>query len=426
MKLFVTVQEPTFEAALAIIRALPEDHDGIELRAEALGSIDLTSLRSSTAKPIILTYRGGRVPDVGAAIAAGIDLVDVEWHEGIAIEVPSRTIVSHHDYEGMRDVERITVAMLSLGCAQTKLAATPRTFADNERLLASLDDRTPLTVIGMGEVGLYSRILAPFRGSAMTFVAARNVAAPGQLTLERALAIYGAKRETLAADKVFAVVGNPVTHSLSPVIHNRLFREKGVAAAYSVAQLDRFDEIVPSLLRGEPCGLSITAPFKDDAFLFAQSRNAELDTNAAAANAVNTLVRLDDRLVAANTDVDGFVALLERLERPPSKTAVVGAGATARAALVALAQKGFAATTFNRTASRADAPLDALSRSGADLIINTLPAGAEVAIPPCDAYIEAGYGGPMRTVDCGRRFDGLALLEAQAVRQHELFMKVFA
>lgn len=426
MKLFVTVLEPTFDESLEVIRRLPEDHDGIELRAEHLGAIDLAALRSSTSKPIILTHRGGRVPDVHAAIAAGIDLVDVEWHDGVEVEVPSRTILSHHDYDGMNDVERITSAMLAAGCAQTKLAATPRSFADNERLLALLGGTRSMTVIGMGEIGLYSRILAPFRGSALTFVAARETAAPGQLTLDRALAIYGSQRASLAAERVFAVVGNPVAHSFSPVIHNRLFREKRVAAAYTVAQLDRFEEIVQPFLRGEPAGLSITAPFKDAAFAFARSQGAAIDPNAAAARAVNTLVRLGDRIVAANTDVDGFATLFARLARQPAKIAVVGAGATARAALVALERRGLGATTFNRTASRADAPLDALAGFGADLIINTLPAAAAIAIPPCDAYVEAGYGGPMRSVDAAQTFGGLTLLEAQAVRQHDLFMKVFA
>lgn len=427
MKLFVTVQEPTLGEALEVIGALTDDHDGIELRAEALESVDLPALRRATAKPIILTYRGGRAPDVRAAIDAGIDLVDVEWHEDVVIDVPERTILSHHDYDGMRDVERIATAMVARGCAQTKLAATPRTFAGNELLLHVLaSSPASMTVIGMGEAGLYSRILAPFRGSALTFVAARHAAAPGQLTLERALAIYGPGRAALAADRVFAVVGNPVAHSLSPVIHNRYFREKRVAAAYTAAHLERFDEIVPSFLRGEPCGLSVTAPFKEDAFAFAQSCNAAIDANAAAARAVNTLVRLGDRVVAANTDVDGFVALLDRLGPAPAKVAVVGAGATARAAVVALRRKGLGATTYNRTASRADAPLTALGESGADLIINTLPSTAEVAIPRCAAYIEAGYGGAARAVDAGRTLDGLALLEAQAVRQHELFMKVFA
>lgn len=427
MKLFVTIHEETFAAALETIRRLPADHDGIELRAERLPSVDLDALREATSKPIVLTCRGGRVPDVGRALEAGIDFVDVEWREGVQIDAPARTILSHHDYDGMHDVEAIVAAMRARGCAHTKLAATPRSFADNERLLAILNGHRDanVTVIGMGAAGLYSRILAPFRGSALTFVAGGEIAAPGQLTLDRALAIYGDRRETLAAERVFAVVGNPAAHSLSPAIHNPLFRSKRVSAAYTVAEVERFEEIVAPFLRGEPCGLSVTAPFKDDAFALAAGGGFEIDTNASRARAVNTLVNVDGRLLAANTDVDGFETLLGGIGDTPRKVAVVGAGATARAALVALENRGLAATTFNRTVSRADLPLDRLESFGADLIINTLPADAAVHIPCCSAYIEAGYGGAKREVDAALRLDGLALLEAQAVRQHDLFMKVF-
>jgi 3-dehydroquinate dehydratase type I len=423
VKLFVTIYEETAEAAVDAIRALRADHDGVEVRAERFPSIDLEALRAATAKPIILTYRGGRVPDVARALQAGIDFVDVEWHEGVEVTAPERTVISHHDYEGIRDIESIVQKMQSYGCAHTKLAATPQNFADTERLLKLLptaDRRLPTTVIGMGERGLYSRILAPFRGSALTFVAAGNVAAPGQLTLERALEIYGDRRDSLNAEKVFAVVGNPAGHSLSPSIHNRLFREKGVSAAYTIVSIEHFNEITEAFLHGEPCGLSVTTPFKDDAFAFAQAHDAEIADNAQRARAVNTLVNLGDRILADNTDVDGFAALLPRDAR---RAAILGAGGTARAALVALENARVPVTVYNRTVSKGDAPLEALSDFDGDLIINTLPAGIDVAIPPCETYIEAAYGGAARDVDARHRIDGLALLNAQAIRQHHLFMK---
>src|ERR1051325_460901 len=269
MRLFVTVFD---------LEAIRADHDGVELRAETIPDLDLHALRAATAKPIILTYRGSRVPDVSKALSAGIDYVDVEWREDVEIVAPEGTVLSHHDYEGMRDVEAIFAKMKARGCAYTKLAATPMNFADNERLLRLL----PGTVIGMGERGLYSRILAPFLGSELVFVAANAIAAPGQLTLERALEIYS--REPQHAERVFAIVGNPAGHSLSPTIHNRLFREKGVSAAYTIASIESFAEITDAFLRGEPCGLSVTAPFKEDAFMFAREQGAEIGSNAERAN----------------------------------------------------------------------------------------------------------------------------------------------
>ena len=422
MKLIVTILEETAEAALDAIRALPANHDGIELRAERLPGLDPKALRAATTKPIILTYRGGRVPSVQEALEAGIDLVDVEWEEGVEVVAPDRTVISHHDYEGMRDVEAILRKMLALGCRETKLAVTPADFADNERLLGLQPESGSLSVIGMGERGLYSRILAPFRGASLTFVAGGAVAAPLQLTLERALQIYGSERESLRAERVFAVVGDPAGHSLSPSIHNARFREKRVSAAYTIASVASFSEIETAFLRGEPSGLSITAPFKEDAYRFAVASGAVLGENARRAEAVNTLVNVRGAIIADNTDVDGFAALLPRGVR---RAAIVGAGGTARAARVALENAGIPSIVYNRTPSKGDAPLAALPEFDGDLIVNTLPAGVDVSLPQCATLIEAAYGGEPREVRAGTRIDGLQLLRAQAVRQHELFMKVF-
>lgn len=430
MRLFVTIYEDTADAALAAIRALRDDHDGVELRAERHPEIDLHAVRAATARPLILTHRGQRIDEatIVRALAAGIDLVDVEWHPELDRDVIARhrerIILSHHDYHGMRDVVAIVDAMERFGCAETKLAATPETFADNERLLGLIGPRT--TVIGMGERGLYARILAPFRGAPLTFVALSSIAAPGQLTLARALAIYGPDRAGLRAEKVFAIAGNPASHSLSPSIHNRLFREKGVPAAYTIASFEQFDEIAQPFLRGEPCGLSVTAPFKEEAYVFAQSIRADIAENARECRAVNTLVNDGGRLLADNTDVDGFRRLL-----PVSvpRVAIVGAGGTARAALVAV--RGSAVTVYNRTPERLGArPLDELAAFDGEVIIDTVPAEIDLPLRPGMTYIRAAYGTPSRNIDRARAlgvqtFDGLALLEAQAVRQHELFLKVF-
>ena len=429
MKLFVTVLEETVERAIETIRGLPADHDGVEIRAERFPSLDLHALRASTGKPLILTRRSVPEQPAGplspaitrAALEAGIDFVDVEWREGVEIFAPERTVLSHHDYQSVRDVKRILTAMRTHGCAHTKVAATPQTFAGNNALLELLGS-PGTTVIGMGERGLYSRILAPFRGSELAFVAATAVAAPGQLTLERALEIYGARREKLEAKRVFAIVGNPAGHSLSPSIHNALFREEGVSAAYTIASVERFEEITEPFLHGEPAGLSVTAPFKEEAFAFAVASGAEIGENASLARAVNTLVNVGSRILADNTDVDGFEALIPAAR----KAAVIGAGGTARAALVALGRASIRATVFNRTASKGDEPLEALAGFGADLIVNTLPADVEITIPACDTYVEAAYGGAMRQVSARTHIGGLELLRAQAVRQHELFLRVFS
>ncbi len=400
MQLVVTVYEATQEAAIQAIRALPAEHDMVEVRLDAFGGrADFHAFRAATAKPIIFTNRGGEPPDVD------FGLIDVEY--GRKIKDPERTVLSFHDFHGFPDLKPLLDAMIAFGCAHTKIAVTPRTLRENEELLDAV--RPGLTIFGMGERGLYSRILAPFFGSELTFV---GNAAPGQLSLESALPIYG-DRHLPKPVKIFAVAGNPAGHSLSPSIHNPLFRKAKVNAAYTIASFESFDQIAQALLEGKIAGLSITAPFKEDAFRFAKSHGGEMRPNAELAEAVNTLVRYDDgRIVAENTDVDGFLSLI----RPPypKRAAVVGAGGTARAALVALDFLNIGAVVYNRTPKRGTLPLDRLSKFDGALIIDTLPSGVRLDLPPDVPVIAAAY-------DRG----GLDLLQAQAGPQNELFLEVF-
>ncbi|HEV8660702.1 MAG TPA: type I 3-dehydroquinate dehydratase [Thermoanaerobaculia bacterium] len=451
MKLFVTILEETPERAIEAIRSIDADHDGVEIRAERFTKYDIRALRATTTKPIIFTRRGLPFDEnvMREAIEAGIDFVDVEYEGPLrAAALHQRCVVlSHHDLNGMPDVETLVRQMSALGPAHVKIAVTPRNFADNERLLRLLTATTnhqPLTTIGLGERGLYSRILAPFRGSELVFVSRSDdrSAAPGQLSLHRALEIYGERRDSLRADRVFAVVGNPAGHSLSPSIHNELFRRKGVAAAYTIASIESFDEIVAPFLNGEPYGLSVTVPFKRDAYNFAQQRGAATGENARECESVNTLVN-GKPIVADNTDVDGFESILSQIcGRDRKSVAIVGAGGTARAALVAVRRAKMHVTVFNRTeekgselaarfGARAE-PLDALERFDGEVIINTTTTDAEIPLlsRPGLTYVESAYGSPA----VARRqatlrengvqvFDGWDLLQAQAVRQHELFMR---
>ncbi|MEA2236670.1 MAG: 3-dehydroquinate dehydratase / shikimate dehydrogenase [Thermoanaerobaculia bacterium] len=424
MKLAVTILEETLERAIDAIRALDADHDAIELRADAFGGrgVDWRAVRAATTKLIIATNRGRGHVDLDAAIAAGIDLVDVEWGNAIPDAHRDRVVLSHHDYDGMPDVEDLVRSMRAAACAHVKLAVTPKHFADNARLLALLDGAPDLTVIGMGGRGLYSRILAPFFGSALQFVSADDArpAAPGQLSLARALAIYGPRRDRLSARTIFAIVGNPAAQTGSPLIHNAIFRERGIDAAYSIFETDTFPDIAEPFARGDrfaPAGLSVTAPFKEEALAFAQCIGAEIAPNARDAGSVNTLVRIGGRVVADNTDVDGFAALISKTSARTA--AVAGAGGTARAALVALRRAGIEATVFNRTPGKLGAqPLDALASWRGDLVINTLPGNVAVALPSATTIIEAAYGGESQAT-----FTGLDLLRTQAVRQSELFLE---
>src|SRR5207253_8358429 len=110
---------------------------------------------------------------------------------------------------------------------------------------------------------------------------------------------------------------------------------------------------------------------------------------------------------ADNTDVDGF----ERLIPPSKRAAVVGAGGTARAALVALRRAGVEAIVYNRTPKSGARPLSELLKFDGDLVIDTLPSGVQIDMPHDVPVIAAAY-------DRG----GLQLLHEQALPQNELFL----
>jgi len=137
--------------------------------------------------------------------------------------------------------------------------------------------------------------------------------------------------------------------------------------------------------------------------------------HAREASAVNTLVTIGGQVLADNTDVDGFEILLRDVEG--RRAAVVGAGGTGRAAMVALRRRGFATTVYNRSPKEGVRPLEELSRFRGDVVINALPAGVDVPMPTVPAYVQAAYGGA-RGADSGQR-----LLQTQAIRQNELFVK---
>lgn len=465
-RIIATVFEPTVERAIDVIRTLPDGVDGIELRVDRLDLCpsreDFDSVRRATDRELIVTRRTtadyGVVVDeeIDNAMNAGFEWIDVEYYPGtrptVLDQYRERAILSFHDFAGVPDLDALLADMTALECRHVKIAVTPRTFAESRRLLALCADHSDLslTVIGMGGLGLYTRILAPFFGSDLIFAASRreSIAAPGQLTLEEALEIFGTRRECPQPEALFAVVGYPASHSRSPMIHNRSFFDNRVCAAYSIIETESFGEVVEAFSEAEPYaprGLSVTAPYKPDAFAFARAVGAVLTERATAAGVVNTLVRMEgekEYFIADNTDVEGFLTAFRELAIPPGATvALVGAGSTARAALVAARSAGLRVTIFNRTEEKAHRlageygcearGLGELGEAGAELVINTTSASSTVR-PPEGLFesgvplIDVGYGFggafTLAATTAGSRvFDGVAFLEAQAVAQARLF-----
>jgi shikimate dehydrogenase len=134
-----------------------------------------------------------------------------------------------------------------------------------------------------------------------------------------------------------AVIGSPVSHSLSPVLHTAAYRELGLPHDYRAIEVnkDGFADFMKTV-NSFWLGLSLTMPLKEIAFSVAH----EVTPVALLARSINTLL-VGEKLVADNTDVIGIVRAIEESAVGPFRTMVlIGSGATARSAIVAAGQLG--------------------------------------------------------------------------------------
>lgn len=158
-------------------------------------------------------------------------------------------------------------------------------------------------------------------------------------------------RPVTATTRVAAVIGHPVRHSLSPVLHNAAFRALGLDWVYGAFDVEpgRGEAAVRSVATLGLGGLSVTMPHKDAAAAAVD----ELSPTAAALGAVNCVVNRDGLLVGENTDGAGFVASLRldhQIDPVGMGCVVLGAGGAARSVIRALADAGAAeVAVVNRT-----------------------------------------------------------------------------
>ena len=230
------------------------------------------------------------------------------------------------------------------------------------------------------------------------------------------------------------VVGHPVIHSLSPVIHSAWIEAAGVDArygSYGPTDADQFAALIDWGRRGGLRGLNVTAPFKALALSLAD----EVEPTAAACGAANLLVFEGGKITAYSTDGAGLLAALEeqapRLSLRDRPAVVLGAGGAARAAVAALTAAGARVGVLNRTPARAEALVSEIGGSvvgsdalaGAALVVNALsvPPVVDVSALRPDAVIMDMTYRPLMTafLTAGRArgltvVDGLAMLIGQA------------
>jgi 3-dehydroquinate dehydratase / shikimate dehydrogenase len=330
------------------------------------------------------------------AASSGFQLVDVELETAEVIKpeeldrLRSRgaaIIISHHDFQTTKDLDGIFERIRPFEPEFIKIVSTAKSLSDNMVMMHFLERARDLAnVVGicMGEQGLISRVLGIRAGSVFTFASAEEgeETGPGQITA-RTLADTYRIGQIDAATRVYGVVGNPIRHSLSPIMLNTAFRRETVNAVYLALQTTKLSDLL-TLLREIPLhGLSVTMPFKQEVMKHLENS----DPISAEVGACNTIVRSQDgKLYGFNTDVGAIVRPLERrLSLKGAKILVLGAGGAARAAVFGLARKGAEVVVLNRTPQTAqklarEAKVKTIRReqvakSNFDIIVNATPIG---------------------------------------------------
>jgi 3-dehydroquinate dehydratase/shikimate dehydrogenase len=251
--------------------------------------------------------------------------------------VPSKVLLSVHDFRGTPALASETKVGNHSGVAAVKIAARANTIADSVRLLGLARHSENFVSVPMGEIGLPARILALREGSALAYAPVGEATAPGQVSLREMMHLYRA-HELTRKTRVFGVIGDPVGHSLSPLVHNAGFIARDVDAVYLPFLVHRLKDFLDAVKTLGIRGFSVTLPHKETILKYLKG----CDPLAAEIGAVNTVVvRRDGSLYGSNTDYVGVLAALKaKMRLPGSRVLVFGAGGSARAAAFALARNG--------------------------------------------------------------------------------------
>jgi 3-dehydroquinate dehydratase/shikimate dehydrogenase len=446
--------------------------DYLELRLDFLEEPRLClstfqNWRRLTEIPLIVTLRrkanGGvftgteaeQIMVLERAVEADVSFVDIEietienfLHGQLSSLRRKKTqfIASYHNFqETPADLDGICQRLRKVRPDVLKIATFARSFADNFRLLDVVEKTkqgdTPIIAVAMGELGVYSRIVAPSRGALLTYgsLSSGQETAPGQLSARDLKDIYSIQ-EMNAETQIYGVIGYPVGHSLSPHIHNPAFRSKGLNSRYLPFPLKDLGDFGSHLRRF--AGFSVTIPHKVRILDYID----EVDASVKAAGAANTLVRQGNQIRAYNTDVDGIrYALRNALKERDLRVTLLGAGGAARSAALVLKESKCQVTVLAR--NRAKARLfaeefgfayDSLSESfrhRGDLLINSTPVGmfpriAEIPLPEDSIdyrYVFDMVYNPIETRlmrearSKAKVISGVEMFVAQAARQFELW-----
>jgi len=480
----VPIVERTLDGCAAAIKSVPGAADLIEIRLDYLD--DLTSENSAAQIEALLKARDTfyvltfRPQEQGGVRQLSKNdrlnfwgqlrplilrkrkiLCDIEWD--IASETtldwlkPELRIVSYHNLNDSPETEnQIFKSLLDRPARLIKLAVKGNSISDNVRIkdnleLARQKNREMIGIV-MDEPGLVSRVLGPDWGSYLTFASASKDkgSAPGQITIDELINRY--RIRNITDDTLFTgLIGNPVSHSVSPAMHNAAFIATRMDGVYLPMPVNDLSEFLKRIVRPSTQeldwnlrGFSVTIPHKVAIIPLLD----KLTDTAKAVGAVNTVTVEGDKLIGDNTDVQGaLVPLGRQFHWSALRIAILGTGGAARAVTYGLKKALCDVTIFGKRANAAtdlakefnakSVNWNRLGEDHFDIVINATPIGMagyesentipDEAITNCDFYYDLVYN-PLET-DLMRTaasagvevIGGLEMLVAQGAEQFKLW-----
>ncbi len=296
-------------------------------------------------------------------------------------------IISYHDFRATKKLDDQLAEMSKFPADFYKLVSTATNLHDNVAMMKFLEAHAAsheMVGLCMGEQGIISRVLGVRAGSIFTFGSAirGEETAPGQVPAGELRDVYRIDMVDQAT-QVYGVAGDPVAHSLSPVMMNAAFRRETVNAVYLALHAKSLKDLLACVHEIPIRGLSVTMPYKQE--ILEALENSDPLTKQI--GACNTVVRgAGGQLYGFNTDVAGIIVPLEqRLHLSGARILIVGAGGAARAAAFGLKAKGAEVFLTNRTPEKAQAlarqtkakylKRSDIAKQQFDVIINATPLG---------------------------------------------------
>ncbi len=339
----------------------------------------------------------GQLDVLNKAAAAGCVVIDLELQSAAhckpeqlqRLRTQAALVLSHHDFKATKKLPETLEKMRAFPADFYKIVSTATTLYDNVEMMKFLEnnsDKQSLVGVCMGEQGIISRVLGLRAGSVFTFGAAsaHERTAPGQITAQELRGVYRIEQVD-AATRVYGVAGDPVAHSLSPLVMNTALGRETVNGVYLALHAKTLKDLLACVRNIPIHGLSITMPYKEAIVPYLDNT----DTHTTKIGACNTVVRAQDgKLYGFNTDAAGVVRPLDqRITIQGARVLVLGAGGAARAAVFGLRERGAEVFILNRNAEVAKklarqahartVKRPDLKKLEFDVIINATPVGME-------------------------------------------------